>query len=286
MRILLTIPHLFDATGPVGGERRHGAFLATAFDRAAALANAINAIHQLFGGAQHILQIAQRRTEPANAAFRGEVHVVVCTTGGRHVLHQLTVSPAFFEHRETGAEPPLLGFECHAVLRDRFSDYDWYGYLEDDLVLHDPWLFVKLAWFSGHVGDEAVLIPNRFERGTKPLVNKAYIDGDLAAHVTTRWQNRDEMPELRSTVMGRSLLFRRPLNPHAGCFFLSAAQMGRWLGQPHFLDRDTSFVGPLESAATLGVMRTFRIYKPARENASFLEIEHSGTAFLDQLRPP
>jgi hypothetical protein len=60
--------------------------------------------------------------------------------------------------------------------------------------------------------------------------------------------------------------------------------MAYWAAQPHFLDRDTGFIGPLESAATLGIMRTFRVYKPAVENASFLEIEHHGTAFISQLR--
>jgi hypothetical protein len=54
-----------------------------------------------------------------------------------------------------------------------------------------------------------------------------------------------------------------------------------WSRQPHFLDRDTSFIGPLESAATLGIMRTFRIYKPTTSNAGFLEVQHSGQGFLN-----
>ena len=57
-----------------------------------------------------------------------------------------------------------------------------------------------------------------------------------------------------------------------------------WAERRDFLDRSTRFIGPLESAATLGVMRAFRIYKPALDVASFLEIEHSGTAFIDNLR--
>ena len=48
--------------------------------------------------------------------------------------------------------------------------------------------------------------------------------------------------------------------------------------------RDTSFVGPLESAATLGIMRTFKVYKPARENANFLEVEHYGRRFSSLIR--
>jgi hypothetical protein len=37
----------------------------------------------------------------------------------------------------------------------------------------------------------------------------------------------------------------------------------------------------LESVATLGIMRTFRIYKPSPAYASFLEVQHFGTAFLN-----
>jgi hypothetical protein len=177
-----------------------------------------------------------------------------------------------------------LGYECQAVLRDRWGNYDYYCYLEDDLILYDPWLFAKLAWFSSQAGMEALLLPNRFERGTGELVNKAYIDGDLAPGVTARFQDVSEIPDFRGTALGVPLIFKRPLNPHSGCYFLTAEQMARWTRQPDFLDRSSSFVGPLESAATLGIMRAFRIYKPSRENASFLEIEHFGTGFLRQLR--
>lgn len=286
MRILIAIPHYFDPQGTIAGRQTYGSISDAALVRAAALRDAIHALHQHFGNAQCMLQISQGRTRPANEPLRGDVHVIVCTTGGRHLFSKLCVDPIFVHHQETDAEPALLGFECHSALRDRFGDYDWYGYLEDDLIVRDPWLFAKLEWFQHHVGPNSVLLPNRYERGTRPLVTKAYIDGDLAEHVAAPWQNVGETPELSSHVLGRPIVFRRPLNPHSGCFFLSANQMGDWLRQPHFLDRDTSFVGPLESAATLSVMRTFRIYKPARENASFLEIEHSGSRFLDQLRRP
>ena len=45
-------------------------------------------------------------------------------------------------------------------------------------------------------------------------------------------------------------------------------------------------VGPLGSAATLGVMKTFRVYKPANETAGFLEVEHPGSRFLTRIKPP
>ena len=69
-------------------------------------------------------------------------------------------------------------------------------------------------------------------------------------------------------------MFQRVNNPHAGCFFLNAKQMEASKKQPYFLDRSADFGGPLKSAATLGVMRAFNIYKPSRENADFLEVAH------------
>ena len=61
--------------------------------------------------------------------------------------------------------------------------------------------------------------------------------------------------------------------------------MSHWLKQPGFPQRDCSFIGPLESAATLGIMRTFKIYKPALENADFLEVRHFGDEYLKMIRP-
>jgi hypothetical protein len=49
------------------------------------------------------------------------------------------------------------------------------------------------------------------------------------------------------------------------------------------MDRDTTFVGPLESAATLGIMKTFRVYKTVPEQAYLFEIEHSGSRYLDAI---
>ena len=169
-------------------------------------------------------------------------------------------------------------------MHERIGDYDFYCYLEDDLVVTDPWLFAKLSWFCGQVGPESVLLPNRFEVARGGVAWKAYLDGDLDPEVTAKFQNRAGHPELRASFLGVDARFIRPLNPHSGCFFLSLDQMRAWAFRPEFLDRDCGFIGPLESAASLGVMRAFRVYKPALEVASFLEINHFGTGFIDNLR--
>ena len=44
--------------------------------------------------------------------------------------------------------------------------------------------------------------------------------------------------------------------------------------QPHWADQDSSFIGPLESAATLGALKTFSIYKSWGRSFGFLGVEH------------
>ena len=102
--------------------------------------------------------------------------------------------------------------------------------------------------------------------------------------IGARIQDVRERPRLEAEFLGDKLVLSRVNNTHGGCFFLNRRQMEHWAGRPYFLDRDTSFAGPLESAATLGITKTFRVYKPARENAAFLEVHGGcGTAALDRL---
>lgn len=276
MRILFTIAHFFKSSI----NAKYGSQGKDSQSRIQALSKNIVALHQLFGKSQRIINIGLRLAFPANQPHSHEIDVVICTTKDCHLLNELSLPSHFYKHHPTQAEPLLLGFECQAVLRDCLGQYDYYCFLEDDLILHDPWFFVKLNWFTEQAGDLNLLQPNRYEISTNGLVNKAYIDGDLALRVTAPFQNVQEQPELKGTIMNAPITFRRALNPHSGCYFLNARQMASWTSQPYFLDRDTSFVGPLESAATLGIMKTFRVYKSAPEQTGFLEIQHFGTAFL------
>jgi hypothetical protein len=283
MRILLTIPHYFDHRADSG---RHGASVDAAEFRINTVTRCLLAIHQLFGRSQCMMQLSRHQSENANGQLSAEVHVVFCTCGSQHLLDQLAVSRNFYQQHPVQCEPEMVGFECRTVLRDRWGNYDWYGYMEDDLIHQDPWFFSKLDWFQQQAGPEAVLLPNRFERGSTPLATKAYVDGDLREQVTQPYQDVTRETVLSGSAMGVPVEFRRPLNPHSGCYFLTAEQMSSWIAREDFADRDVSFIGPLESAATLGLMKAFRIYKPHLPTASFLEIEHAGQRFISQLRQP
>jgi hypothetical protein len=84
---------------------------------------------------------------------------------------------------------------------------------------------------------------------------------------------------IEDIVFDRPRTFRRARNPHSGFFAITQAQLGYWMRQPHWLDRDVSFVSPLESSATLGIAKTFSIYKPFGASLAFLELEHLTRSF-------
>jgi hypothetical protein len=301
MRLLFTIPHYYhphaEGVEEAGSESRYGSHAPDPGPRIEALTACLTALHQLFHRRSCFIDHGRQEVRPIElptvpALGHGlptvprALDVVICTTRDRHLLDGLPVQARYYTHRPTEAEPPLLGFECHTVLRERVGEYDYYGYLEDDLILHDPWLFYKLAWFNRHAGDDKLLQPNRYEAGLNYPVPKVYVDGDLAAHCTAPFQNVHDSEPLSGEVMGVRVEFCRTLNPHSGCFFLSAAQMEHWARQPHFFDRASRFIGPPETCATLGIMRTFKVYRPAWGNADFLEIQHFGAAYLKLLRRP
>ncbi|MBW4661210.1 MAG: calcium-binding protein [Drouetiella hepatica Uher 2000/2452] len=275
MRVLLTIAHFFK---PNGGQ--HGSQRKDPRPRLQALTLSLSALHQLFSKSQGMIDIAQRSTLPVNQSQSCDLDIVICTTQNHHLLNHLSVPYHFYKHHPTQADPLALGFECQAVLQNCLGQYDYYCFLEDDLILHDPWFFVKLDWFTKQAGDLSLLQPNRYEVSAHALTCKTYIDGNLAPQVTAPFQNVQEQSQIQGTFLGLPIRFQRALNPHSGCYFLNANQMEHWAKQPDFMNKDSQFVGPLESAATLGIMKAFRVYKTAPEQANFLEIQHFGKVFL------
>lgn len=224
--------------------------------------------------------------ERCNQHFSIDIDIVLCTNGDHHLVHLLPNT--MFHHRQVECDPRFLGYECHEVLAKNIGKYDFYCFMEDDLEIRDALFFVKIKWFTENTGGGSVLQPHRFELSYDKPIRKLYIDGRLRnPSWSSRFQNVDEQPRLNGQVLGVPIVFERTENPHSGCFFLSENQMQTWMEQTYFMDRSDAFAGPLESAASLGLMRTFRVYKPAPENAAFLEVEHLDCRYLGtQLRFP
>lgn len=276
MRLLVTIPHYFrraasDTAAVYGSEGGNAA------ERAMQVGRCLAALHQTFGPRQD-LSCAPKNVD-ANTTLRGEVEVVVVTAGDQHLVEMLPRH--LFTQVMTEVEPRHLGFACHEVMRNQAGHFDYYAYLEDDLEVSDALFLNKLAWFTEMFGHSALLQPNRYELADDLEVMKRYVDGNTTAPgLPEQFQDTRVRPRLLGEALGRSFLFERVNNVHAGCFFLNASQLARIARSPRFGSPNAEFFGPLETAATMMIMRTFEVYKPARENAAFLELQHLGRRFL------
>jgi hypothetical protein len=274
MRTLIVIPHAFLPHRP--GTKLYGSERTDGPTRAASLLRCIAALQQNFGPRQHMVNDG---SDPrCNASLEAALEIVLCTTGADHLAG--SVPPHLFHHHNTTLDPRLLGFACQGILRDNAGRYDWYGYLEDDCEITDPLWFAKLAWFNAAFGPAAALQPNRFELSTGPIVQKLYIDGPIPG--PEPWGTMPGTATLQGTTLSRDWQFRRVGNPHAGCFFADPAQMARLTADPAFGHFSDAFIGPLESAATLPLLRNFAVYKPSLANAGFLEMRHIDQRILDQ----
>ena len=277
MRILLAIVHHWNPDG--SGE--HASLRPDPGPRIEAFQQQLLALQRL-GTRQAQLSIAAMQAEPANQALQHQIDVKVITDGEHHILDRVAepYKHLFQMVVSSPATPKHLGFEAQKFLASRLDQsYDLYGYMEDDLVIHDPWFFHKIDWFRLQLGDDCLVLPHRFELHPEPhAVDRFYIDGPM--HERELRQVIPEPPAaLAADWPGGRLFFESPVNPHAGCFFLSPAQLLHWVQQPCWQDGDTSWVSPLESAATLGIARTFRLFKPAVVQAAWLEIQHWGCSF-------
>jgi hypothetical protein len=286
LKILVTIPHFFESRG----NNTYGSTSGDAGRRATALGHCLSGLHQSLGPRQAFLlclhpyipgkgngQLAKVNTHAAT-----RLDIAVCTAGDSHVLPLLQVAPGLFHHQPTSSAPMMLGFACHRILKANLGKYDFYAYVEDDLLVHDAMFLAKIRWFAETFGDDCVLFPHRYESDPKQPVQRLYIDGPVRPDFSANWQDVNDRRTLEGGFPGSTWMFERWPNPHSGCFFLSAAQMERWAASPHFDDADCSFAGPLESAASLGIMKHFRIYKPSAANAGFLEIQHLHNRYLGE----
>lgn len=126
-------------------------------------------------------------------------------------------------------DPQWLGLGCHLTLQRQLGSYDYYGYLEDDLILRDGYFFQKLSWFNQQVGDSLVLQPNRFEVSQQGSPEKVYVDADFES-ISQLFagcpHDFSDQQQLIAQFLGQRLQFNRARNPHSGCFFSQCSSTG------------------------------------------------------------
>jgi len=275
MRILVTFAHYYKYDG-IGF---HGSRGNDPTPRVEALTRAITALHGHFTGPALEYNYGQNAPQNANGE-RHQLGVVICTTEHEHLVHRLPLDRALFLHHKTTTPPLELALECRRILANNVDNFDMLCFLEDDLVIHDPAFFDKLLWFNAQVGDGAVLLPNRFELSVRHPFRKVYCDGEISRTHSPLYWNDKGPPSLSANVFNREIRFRLASNVHAGCYFVTQRQMKQWMQAPWFLSNEVGLIGPLESAASLALMRSFAVYKAALENADFFELQHDDDRFM------
>jgi len=277
MNILFVIVHHWNPNG----SGTHQSLRPDPLPRICALQSQINSLLR-FGPNQSVFHLKDRAVYRSNLSLKNNISIQIVTDGVNHVLDK--INPSFgqsFQHIKVDIiNPKLLGFEAHKILAENLAlDFDYYCFLEDDLILNDPLFFEKLKYFDSLMGPEYVLFPNRYEQPAFPHpVDILYIDGPL--HESEfRFMKKDSNSTLVLPWYPESIPFCTPSNPHSGCFFLTKSQLEYWSSRSYWLDYDTSFISPLESSATLGVAKTFKIYKPCPDFASWFHVQHFGDSF-------
>jgi hypothetical protein len=276
MRILVVIPHY---SGPAA--RAIYGSQQSSILRLAALSEQIVALHRHFGSMTFPgLSGLTPRALPADRTLK----IIIVTMENRNVLPWLDIDPSLYTVEYYTGDPLMMSFETQRIMRDNAGQYDIYSALEDDLIIHDPEFFNKVVWFNKTFGDEFTLQPHRYELSKSKRLAKYYIEGEFQKR-HHEFKNSNQSAELRGTWNHNEQFFSLASNPHAGCCFVTNAQLDFWMKQPSFYDRNPGWIGPLESAATRSLAMTFNAYRADRPNAAFLEIEHYGIRYAKTHAP-
>ena len=279
MKILVVVPHYF---GPRHAEN-YAATLGSYVDplgRIAGLNQLIVRLHGQFGATGLGSDGAPIISKPG--AMDKRLDIVIVTLREHGILDALGVDPAIYTVEYARCDPPWLPFEAQRIFRERFGEYDFYCFMEDDLSIHDPAFFEKLTWFQANFGYRCLLLPVRYELPAIGRPIRCIIDPELPDSAFAPFRRSGQVRQLEASWYGQRQTFTLPSNPHAASFFLTREQLGYWMKQPTFDDRDDSWIGPLESAATLSIGRVFDVYKPLFPDPFFIAVEHFGARYASE----
>lgn len=231
------------------------------------------------------LNIRDKKFELHNTDI--EVDIRVITANGCSLLER-----DFFEAAGASLidlpldDPRMLGFEAHRIMASEKNSYDVYIYAEDDLLIEDKFLLHKILNFQRSFGNERILLPNRYEYNLNGPAPYTFIDGQVSSPTVSRLHSYvDDRERLESMVFDLRIDYERARNPHSGFFAITSEQLNIWMDSNTFLDRDCSFVSPLESAAGLSLSKTFALYKSCRSSLPYCSIRHLQNAYSN-LRIP
>ena len=282
MRVQVCIPHYFREHADPGdnpngyGSLRSGARL----QRSIALSRCITGLLNLQRATETCqLNISCKSIDHlANSAEPLEIKISICTDGENRLADVLDLYRNRIDVVTLALDNPReLPLACRDHLIQNHGDADLLSYMEDDVVIHDPLFFDKLAWFHEKTNHQFSLMPHRYERIDAGSMETLMVDGPLSPDFIKQF-SQPQANVANGQFRGvETVSFDIADNPHSGTFCLSQTQAALLRGSE--LPRE-GFVGPLETAATLTVLHRFPVMKPSRECWRFLRVEHGHPSFL------
>jgi hypothetical protein len=174
---------------------------------------------------------------------------------------------------QTGTDPMYLEFLVPDIFLARRETFDWFLFLEDDILLHDSYALEKLDLFNKATGNPSLLLtPHLFEM----LEGKKY-------YVNLLWPEFKEAKECAwnrfATFSVDGIKFGECDRPHSASFCLNRKQLELWERSGRRWKNGMVYIGPIESAAAFCLFEVFTLYKPHRDNLHFFEVQHWDTKY-------
>jgi len=171
-------------------------------------------------------------------------------------------------------DPMYVEYDAYDVFKMHISEYDYFMFLEDDIVLNDSCLVEKLKKFNIiSPKKDYVLLPHRFE-----YYNgfKSYFD--QCAMSKTGFKANSYSEHLR--IISEDATFTIFENSHSAFYCLNKEQMMLWIDSGYKWKNKIVAVGKLESAATFCMYENFEFFKPHPDNMFYFEVQHYGNKHI------
>jgi hypothetical protein len=281
MKVLFVIPHYFKALADRSRYASHSASSRNV--KLQALNNVIFNIHFLFGDKHYGAVHKNTEMEKLVNQFTFDFDIKICTNENDHLIGDLEYGGEIFEHIKINKDPLFLGFYTQAIMSEFKERYDYYCYLEDDIIIHDQFFFKKLDMFNRVANPLHLMQPQRFEPSMyngklrKNFLTKVYMDYQI-------YKIKDNIDRYELDIMDSKIIISATTYAHSGCFFLNNEQFKYLIQKPEWanfsnVDRNMA----LDNAASKAIGKNFRIFKPHRNSMNFFEVEHGVSNMLHQI---
>lgn len=205
-----------------------------------------------------------------------EICLVISTVAQRNLAaHLPDYQLQYIDVQEhDNCDPMKVGLKAYDFFSQRINQFNWFLFIEDDIIINDSWFLEKVKIFNDYFQNEQLLLmPHRYEfyHGKKSYID-LLIDKNLA------WNKL-------SPISINEIKFAEFTNCHSGMFCLSQNQLQAWIESGHIWKDKVIYNLPLETAATFNLQDYFVIYKPHVNNLSFLEVEHYDNKYTKMLSP-